>query len=44
MDDWLLQLGHDDEDDTTEDNNDDGHVKVLTVQFAHVKHDDGAAH
>ena len=43
MDDWLLQLGCDDEDDTAEDDTDDGHVKVLLVQFAHVKCDDGAA-
>ena len=44
MDDWLLQLGCDDEDDTAEDDTDDGHVKVLLVQFAHVKHDDGVTH
>ena len=37
VDDWLLQLGYDDEDDSMEDDTDDGHVEVLPVQFAHVK-------
>ena len=44
MDDWLLQLGCDDEDDNAEDDIEDGNVEVFPVQFTHVKHDDGVAH
>ena len=44
IDDWLLQLGHDDKDDAAEDDTENSHVEVLPVQFAHVKNDDDAAH